>query len=106
MDLDKYGRNEKNSRFPDYDELLCGLLCSPLKRYIPFSALVELSLHRKYWKLLLATKFVEFFTKIHPDLFPAYCPVENLQQITVDSTFSIQLGQIRLIFDRMTEMNR
>ena len=51
----------------------------------------------KSWKLVfLASELFGVFSKIYPELFPV-SPGAPLQEITV-STFSIQLGQIRLQF--------
>ena len=56
------------------------------------------------WKLTyLASEWLGVSSKIYPELFPA-SPDAQLQEVTV-STFSIQLGQIRLITisDRVEE---
>ena len=63
---------------------------------VPFSTFAGHDiLPRKCWKMVfLASARVGAFPKIYPELFPA-SPGAQLQKITV-STFSIQLGQIRL----------
>ena len=76
-----------------WGQLLSNWICRPLKKYL--SVRSHERLPRKSWKLVsLASEWLGDFSKIYPELFPA-SPETQLQEITV-SSFSIQLGEIRL----------
>ena len=89
--------------FYSLSQFLCSWICSPLKKYL--SVRSHGLLRRKCWKLVfLASEWVGVFSKIYPELFLA-SPGAELQEVTV-STFSIQLGQRRLLSSMISEKKK